>query len=145
MDVVYQDERVISAAEFADVLRRSTLGERRPLGDVARLEAMLAGAGLVVTAWAGGTLVGVARSVTDFVYCCYLSDLAVDVAWQRRGIGRELIRRTQARLHPEAKLILLSAPKATAYYPRIGFEPHPSAWVVGARAELSERGGERRA
>lgn len=136
MDITYEDARRITAEEFCDVLRRTTLGERRPLGDRARVEAMLANANLLVTAWAGATLVGVARSVTDFVFCCYLSDLAVDEAWQGRGVGKELIRRTQARLHPEAKLILLAAPKAVAYYPKLGFEPHPSAWVVGARSEL---------
>lgn len=136
MDIVYEDARAISAEEFCDVLRRSTLGERRPLHDRARIEAMLAHANLLVTAWAGTTLVGVSRSVTDFAFCCYLSDLAVDVAWQGHGVGKELIRRTQARLHPEAKLILLAAPKAVDYYPKIGFEAHPSAWVVGARVEL---------
>lgn len=133
---IYKDARRITVAEFRDVLRRSTLAERRPVGDEARLEAMLAHADLLCTAWAEGLLVGVARSVTDFAFCCYLSDLAVDVAWQGRGVGTELIRRTQARLHPEAKLILLSAPAAVAYYPKIGFAAHPSAWVIGAREPL---------
>lgn len=123
------------------MLRRCTLGARRPVDDRERIAAMLEHADLLVTAWAGETLIGVARSVTDFVYCCYLSDLAVDEAWQGRGVGTELIRRTQARLHPEAKLILLSAPNATAYYPKIGFEPHPSAWVVGARSAVGSPRG----
>jgi GNAT superfamily N-acetyltransferase len=136
MEPNYEDGRRITPEQFIDVLRRSTLAERRPVDDPERIGAMLAHADLLCTAWAGGTLVGVARSVTDFAFCCYLSDLAVDAAWQGRGVGTELIRRTQARLHPAAKLILLSAPKATAYYPRIGFEAHPSAWVIGARQTL---------
>jgi predicted N-acetyltransferase YhbS len=142
MEIRYEDNRAVDAEEFSSVLRRSTLGERRPVDDRERIAAMLANANLLVTAWAGGTLIGVARSVTDFAYCCYLSDLAVDEAWQGRGVGAELIRRTQARLHPDAKLILLSAPKAVNYYPKIGFEAHPSAWVVGARAVIGRRGGE---
>ena len=73
---------------------------------------------------------GVARSVTDFAYCCYLSDLAVDEAYQHKGIGRELIRLTKSKLGPKANLILLSAPKAVTYYPKIGLEAHPSAWIL---------------
>lgn len=141
MEIRYEDARAITAEEFCDVLRRSTLAERRPVEDRARIEAMLAKADLLVTAWAGGALIGVARSVTDFAYCCYLSDLAVDAAWQARGVGTELIRRTQSRLHPEAKLILLAAPKAAGYYPKIGFQAHSSAWVIGAREALGAGGG----
>ena len=91
---------------------------------------MLRNADLMVTAWEKGRLVGVARSVTDFSYCCYLSDLAVDRAFQRTGIGRELIHRTKDRLGPRCMLILLSAPAATDYYPHLGFTRHDSAWVL---------------
>jgi GNAT superfamily N-acetyltransferase len=130
----YEDGRPLTAEEFIDVLRRSTLGERRPVEDRARIEAMLAHGNLLVTAWAGETLIGVARALTDFSYCCYLSDLAVDEAWQRRGVGKELIRRVRLRLHPDAKVILLAAPRAVDYYPAIGFTAHPSAWVQSAGA-----------
>ncbi len=140
MDIRYEDARSITSGEFCSVLSRCSLGVRRPLEDGDRIAAMLKNADLIVTAWAGDLLVGVARSVTDFVYCCYLSDLAVDEAWQGRGVGTELIRRTQARLHPAAKLMLLAAPDATGYYPKIGFEPHPSAWVIGARSPLVSKG-----
>lgn len=135
MEIHYESERKISEVEFVDVLRRSSLAERRPVEDDACIAAMLAHANLLCTAWDGEKLVGVARSVTDFAWCCYLSDLAVDVAYQKRGIGRELIRRTQSRLGEGAKLILLSAPKAAEYYPKLGFTAHPSAWVIGARRE----------
>lgn len=105
----------------------STLGERRPVGDRARMEKMLANANLVITAWDGDVLVGMARSVTDWVYCTYLSDLAVRLSYQKQGIGKELMRRTQEAA-PEASLILLAAPKAVDYYPRVGFTRHESAW-----------------
>ena len=97
---------------------------------------MLKHASLLCTAWDGPILVGVARSVSDFEYCCYLSDLAVDEKYQRRGIGRELIRLTQSQLGPKAKLILLAAPKAESYYPGIGFDRHGSAWILPARQSL---------
>ncbi len=100
------------------------------MGERNRIEAMLKHANLLCTAWDGEKLVGVARSVTDFEYCCYLSDLAVDEKYQRQGIGKELIRLTQSKLGDKAKIILLSAPKAEAYYPKIGFKPHRSAWVL---------------
>ncbi len=116
--------------EFIDILQRSTLAERRPVNDPECIAAMLANADLIVTAWEGGHLVGAARSVTDFSYCCYLSDLAVDADFQRQGIGRELIRQTRALLGPKCRLILLSAPNASGYYPQIGLEKHPSAWVL---------------
>src|SRR5579885_2078060 len=134
--ITYSSDRAITAEQFIDVLNRSTLGARRPIDDVARIAEMVKNANLTCTAWDGEKLVGVARSVTDFVYCCYLSDLAVDERYQHQGIGKELIRETQARLHPQTRLILLAAPKAVNYYPKIGFDKHDSAWLIGARTEL---------
>jgi predicted N-acetyltransferase YhbS len=100
---------------------------------------MLQHANLICTAWDGDLLVGVARSVTDFSFCCYLSDLAVDIAYQKRGAGVELIRVTQGRLHPQCKIILLAAPKAEGYYPKIGMTQHHSAWIVSASPLLAGR------
>ena len=131
----YESARQISVDEFIDVLKRSTLGERRPVDERERIAAMLKHADILCTAWDGDKLVGVARSVTDFEYCCYLSDLAVDEAYQRMGIGKGLIRETKARLGPKAFIVLLSAPKAEGYYPKIGFEAHCSAWVMKGRIE----------
>ncbi|HEX9595335.1 MAG TPA: GNAT family N-acetyltransferase [Anaerolineales bacterium] len=108
----------------------STLGERRPVDDRACMARMLAEADLTITAWDGEQLVGIARSLTDWCYCCYLSDLAVRASHQRLGIGKELIRRTQSELGPGATLILLAAPAAEDYYPHIGMSQHPSAWVL---------------
>ncbi|MDB6067870.1 MAG: GCN5-related N-acetyltransferase [Pedosphaera sp.] len=129
MTIEYFHNRTITPAQFVDVLKRSTLGERRPVHDSERISDMLSHADLICTAWDGDVLVGVSRSLTDFSYCCYLSDLAVDVAYQKMGIGKELIRLTQTRLHPQCKIILLAAPKAEGYYPKIGFSHFHSAWI----------------
>jgi predicted N-acetyltransferase YhbS len=136
MTIHYETNREITDSDFVDLLRRSALAERRPIEDLQRIKAMLRHANLLCTAWDGHKLVGVARSVTDFEFCCYLSDLAVDEAYQRRGIGRELIKLTQSRLGEKATLILLAAPKAVDYYPRVGFDRHPSAWTIPARKSL---------
>lgn len=120
----------ISPDQFVGILRRSSLAERRPIDDPDCIDGMLRHADLVVTAWQDDLLVGIARSVTDFNYCCYLSDLAVDKDVQHAGIGRELIRKTREQLGPRCTLILLAAPAAADYYPRVGFTRHKSAWVL---------------
>lgn len=127
--ITYQTGNHIDLDAMIDLYRASTLGERRPVDDRERMKNMLTHANLVITAWDGDTLVGISRSVTDFVYATYLSDLAVRQSHQKTGIGKELIRRTQAAA-PKAMLILLSAPKAVEYYPHIGFTQHPSAWIL---------------
>ena len=135
--VTYQTEPSLTSDEFIDLLVRSTLAERRPVEDRERIETMLRNADLILTARIEGRLVGVARAITDFAYCCYLSDLAIDEAYQRKGMGKALIALTQSRLGPRAKLILLAAPKAMDYYPKIGFQAHPSAWVIEATTSLA--------
>lgn len=132
--IVYRRTRALGESVARELYEASTLAERRPVQDPGRLVAMLAGANLLVTAWEGRVLVGIARSVSDFSYCTYLSDLAVRSSHQRRGIGRELIRHTRA-LGGAANLILLSAPQAVGYYPRLGFQLHPSAWTLAAGTE----------
>ncbi len=126
----FQLEPDLSAAEFIDVLRRSTLGERRPIDDPARMEAMLRRADIVATARLGGQLVGVGRALTDFCYCCYLSDLAVDAAHQRRGLGRRLLELVRRTAGEDTRLILIAAPKAVDYYPHVGMTHHPSCWTL---------------
>lgn len=113
-----------------DVYRDSTLGERRPVDDRERMRAMLAGANLVVSAWDGEAMVGVCRSLSDFAYATYLSDLAVRLAYQKRGIGRELMARTQ-KAGGAATIFLFAAPKAVDYYPRVGFTAG-SGWILRA-------------
>ncbi len=131
--ITYQTDKAISPTQFIALLKKTSLGERRPLDDSACIEGMLKNADLLVTAWDGEQLVGIARSVTDFSYCCYLSDLAVDEAYQKQGIGRRLIRETEKALAQTCKIILLAAPQAVDYYPHIGFTRHPSAWTKTIR------------
>lgn len=125
----YRDDARPSLEQARALYRASTLAERRPVDDDARFAAMLDNANLVITAWDDGQLVGIARALSDFSHATYLCDLAVRVSHQRSGIGRELIRRTQARA-PLASLILLAAPAAECYYPHIGFSRHPQAWLL---------------
>jgi GNAT superfamily N-acetyltransferase len=128
--IAYQLEPELSADEFIDVLVRSTLAERRPIDKPAVIRTMLQRADIIVTARAAGQLVGVSRAISDFAYCTYLSDLAVDVAHQKRGIGRELIRRTHQAAGTATTLVLLAAPKARTYYGHIGMDPHDSCWIL---------------
>jgi predicted N-acetyltransferase YhbS len=126
----YQLEPDLSTDEFIDVLVRSTLAERRPISERETIEQMLAHADILVTARQDGRLVGVSRAISDFSYCTYLSDLAVDEMFQGQGIGRELIRRTHEAAGLTTTLILLAAPKAQTYYPHIGMTKHESCWVI---------------
>lgn len=128
-EVQYALEPDLSADEFIAVLVASTLAERRPVGERARVERMLRHANIIVTARATGRLIGVSRALADFGFCCYLSDLAVDRAWQRRGIGKVLIDRTWDAAGHETTLILLSAPAAVDYYPHIGMRRHEHCYV----------------
>ena len=130
MAIAYAREPDLSATEFRDVLVASTLGERRPVDDLDRLERMLRQADIIVTARDGTRLVGVSRAISDFAYCCYLSDLAVDVAYQRQGIGKRLIDETRQAAGESATLILVAAPAAQAYYLKIGMTPIASGWMI---------------
>lgn len=132
--VAYKAHDKLTPEEFVTVLKASTLGERRPVDDARCIRGMVDHADLVVTARDGDRLVGVARSVTDFHYCCYLSDLAVDVAYQKQGIGTRLIELTVEQLGPQCLLLLLSAPAAVDYYPHIGFERHEQCWIIRPEA-----------
>lgn len=124
----------LTPVEFVDVLRRSTLALRRPVDELDTISRMLAEADLIVTARIeGGMLVGVSRAISDFAWCTYLSDLAVDEAWQDRGIGKELVRRTHEAAGIKTTLILLAAPAARDYYPKIGMTRHDSCWIIPRR------------
>ena len=126
--VTYREGEALDAAEVAALFDDS--GIRRPTHDLPRIAAMFAHANLVISARQGERLVGVARALTDFSYCCYLSDLAVARDLQRAGVGRELVRRVRERIGPQSMLLLLSAPEAMEYYPRLGFERVDNAFLV---------------
>ena len=104
-EIIFKVEKSLDASEFIDVLKNSTLAERRPIDDIQRITSMCNNANLIATARLNGKLIGVARSITDFVYCTYLSDLAVDRKYQNKGIGKRLIEETKKQT-PQAKLIL---------------------------------------
>lgn len=130
MDITYEINAPVSTDQFIDLLKASTLGERRPVDDHDCMEGMIKNGNLTVTAWHNGQLIGIARSVTDFHYACYLSDLAVHQNYQKRGIGKKLQSLTQEKLGPKCTLILLAAPAANSYYGHIGFTNNPRCWVL---------------
>lgn len=133
--IVYKVENTLDPVEFKDILIRSKLAERRPVDDFDRIKKMCDNANLIVTARKDGKLIGVARSITDFAYCTYLSDLAVDIDYQNQGIGKKLIKETK-KVAPEAKIILLSAPAAINYYPKIGMKKHDHCFTLDNIEEL---------
>ena len=133
--ITYRTGNHLDLDAVIELYRASTLGERRPVDDRRRMAGMLRHANLVVTAWDAGLLVGIARSLSDFCYCTYLSDLAVRLSHQRCGIGRELIRRTQSE-GGTARIVLLAAPRAAGYYPQLGFQRHPQAWLLAPEDRL---------
>ena len=128
MNVVYETDGHVSADELSELFRNS--GINRPYNDLERLQRMIENSDILVTARVDGFLVGIARSLTDYSYCCYLSDLAVDGKYQKKGIGKELVHKTYEQLSEEVSLILLSAETALNYYPRIGFERVDNAFVI---------------
>ena len=137
MSIEYKIGASVSTDQFIDLLRESTLGERRPTRDRACMEGMVKNSNLVVSAWDGEKLVGIARSVTDFHYACYLSDLAVDKNYQNRGVGRKLQVLTQEQLGPKCNLILIAAPAANSYYEHLGFSNNPRCWVLEREQSIS--------
>lgn len=133
----YRTGNALDLDAVIELYRASTLGARRPVDQREHMASMLQHANLVITAWQGDQLVGIARSLSDFAFITYLSDLAVRDSHQRGGIGKELIRRTQAAA-PSATLVLLAAPAAVDYYPHIGFTHHPQAWLLAPDARIRE-------
>jgi histone acetyltransferase (RNA polymerase elongator complex component) len=120
----------ITLVQFTKLLKNSTLAERRPIDDEECLRGMINNSNLIISAWDDESLIGISRCVTDFHYCCYLSDLAVDQKYQSQGVGKELQIQTQKQLGPKSKLILISAPAANTYYQKIGFSNNERCWVL---------------
>jgi predicted GNAT superfamily acetyltransferase len=134
MEIIYRSDISITAQQFIDVLKRSTLSQRRPVDDKNRIEKMLAHGNVLITAWRGDQLIGVSRALTDFSFCCYLSDLAVDEAYQHQGIGKQLVYLTHEAAGHQTSLTLLAAPAATTYYPKIGMEKFDHCFVIKRKA-----------
>ena len=130
MSIEYKINTPVSVDQFIELLRDSTLGDRRPIADRECMEGMIKHSNLVVSAWDEEKLVGIARSLTDFHYACYLSDLAVSKKYQKSGIGRKLQNITQEHLGPRCKLILIAAPAANLYYEHIGYVNNQRCWIL---------------
>lgn len=130
MNITYKSDVKISREQFIDVLKRSTLDERRPVNNEDRIQQMLNHCNVLITAWDKNKLVGVSRALTDFSFCCYLSDLAVDVNYQKKGIGKRLVEETHRIAGPLTSLILLAAPAAVDYYPKIGMESFSDCFII---------------
>lgn len=129
-NIIYRHDIKPSIEQAALLYSRCSLAERRPISDKPRFQAMLDNANLVITAWHDQKLVGIARCLTDFVYITYLADLAVDEAYQKSGIGKQLIKEIQIHTDNQCAITLLAAPQAVDYYGHIGFNAHPSAWIL---------------
>ncbi|MDY6449620.1 GNAT family N-acetyltransferase [Acinetobacter faecalis] len=127
--IIYKVNFKITVDDYIDLLSTTSLGDRRPITNRQCIEGMLKNSNLIVSAWVDRKLIGVSRSVTDFYYCCYLSDLAVSEHFQKYGIGKKLIDLTMEQLQSNCNLILFAAPQATGYYPKVGFTQHLSAWI----------------
>lgn len=126
--IEYKRDAALTTDDIIHVFERS--GIKRPTQDIPRIRAMFEHASLVISAWDGETLIGVCRALTDFSYCCYLSDLAVDAVYQKRGIGTRMIEKVKDSIGEEVSLILLSAPDAMDYYPKIGFERIENGYII---------------
>lgn len=127
-DLSFRINAPVSTGQVIEVFRSS--GINRPVEDEARIAQMLRYGNLTVTAWHGGQLVGFARSLTDYCFCCYLSDLAVRGDFQRRGIGKKLIELTKAQVGEQTTLLLLAAPAARDYYPKTGMDRYADTFVI---------------
>ncbi|MBB5441364.1 N-acetylglutamate synthase-like GNAT family acetyltransferase [Pedobacter sp. AK017] len=129
--IVYKSNIVPQIDMVIDLYKDA--GLKRPVGDEERIRNMYENANLIVTAWDDNILVGVSRALTDFSYCCYLSDLAVRSAYQKQGIGKKLIELTNELCSDQAMLLLLSAPSALSYYPAAGFKKVENGFIINRK------------
>ena len=132
----YKKNYPVTLDQFIDLYQNSTLAERRPADDPKIMQQMMQNASLTITAWANKELVGISRTLTDFGYVAYLADLAVSKSYQGQNIGRQLVQETKAALNPGCMLVLLAAPKANEFYPKIGFTNNPRAWVLNGNEQV---------
>lgn len=137
MEITYKTNATITTEQFLGLLKESTLGERRPIEDYECIHGMLKNSNLVVSAWHKNKLIGIARSLTDFHYACYLSDLAVSKKYQKIGIGKALQEKTQVKLGSKCRIILVAAPDANLYYEHIGFNNNEMCWILERNQKIS--------
>jgi len=125
----YEDKKTLGAEDVSRVFEKS--GIRRPFQDLERIQRMIDNSDVILSAWDEDRMVGIARAITDFSYCCYLSDLAVDKEYQKHGIGKALVDLLREKLGGEVSLVLLSSPEATEFYPKMGFVSTDKCYVIG--------------
>ena len=128
MEVTYKFDFVPDTESIIELYISS--GLNRPVSDKERIAKMYTNSNLIVTAWENDKLIGIARSLTDFCFCCYLSDLAVRKEYQSAGIGKKLIALTKEKIGDQAMLLLLSAPSAMEYYPKLNFDIVDNGFIV---------------
>jgi predicted N-acetyltransferase YhbS len=128
MEITYRTDITPDTHQIIDVYNSS--GINRPTDDKERITKMYENSNLIITAWDNDKLVGISRSLTDYCYCCYLSDLAVRKDYQKSGIGKKLIELTKNEIGEQTALILLSAPIAMSYYPKVGFQKTDNAFLI---------------
>jgi len=130
MEITYKSDIIPEIEVIIAVYDNS--GINRPTCDKERISKMYANSNLVITAWDNDLLVGISRSLSDFCFCCYLSDLAVRKEYQKLGIGKKMISLTKEKIGEQCMLLLLSAPTAMEYYPKIGFEKVNNGFIITA-------------
>jgi GNAT superfamily N-acetyltransferase len=130
MAILYRNDAPLQVEQVIELYKRSTLGARRPVDRPDIFAGMINNSNLIVTAWDAERLVGIARGLTDFVYVTYLADLVVDEDYQCQGIGKKLIDEAQQCTEPDCMMVLLAAPQANDYYPKLGFTHNPRAWML---------------
>ncbi len=128
MNIEYKINLIPETDQIIDLYISS--GINRPTNDKERINKMYANSNFIVTAWDKDKLVGISRSLTDFCYSCYLSDLAVRKEYQREGIGKRLIELTKEKIGDQTMILLLSAPTAMDYYPKVGFLKVENGFII---------------
>ena len=132
MNIQFKVNAKVSAAAVIEVYKNS--GIDRPIDDSARIQAIFDQSNLIITAWDGNQLIGIARSLTDYNYCCYLADLAVKKEYQKSGIGKTLIELTENAIGENTMLIALSNGSVAEYYPKDGFEKLEHGFIIKQHA-----------
>lgn len=130
MTIVYKKDADLNVAQVIELYKRTSLAQRRPVDKPDVFKKMIEHANLIISVWDDDKLIGIARSLSDFAYVTYLADLVVDKHYQRQGIGQKLIQQTLANMEPGSRIVLLAAPTANEYYPQIGFQNNPRAWIL---------------
>lgn len=128
MNILYKTDVLPDTESIIEVYNSS--GINRPTDNRTRIQKMYSASNLIISAWEDDQLIGISRALTDFCYCCYLSDLAVRKEYQNKGIGTKLIELTKVKIGDQTALILIAAPSAIDYYPKVGFQKIDNGFII---------------